>query len=262
MLTRPLLPRSMPLTGPCPTPVLIADSCMTAGPTLQTRSTTALDPTRKRTVWLWIVVATACVALTVGGHALGMWIEQALGLKTPDVRSLIDGRLFVVLLLIYIFLLAVPFVPGAEVAILLLMVFGAEAAIPVYGATVTALLLSFMAGRLIPLSLLLAGLRRVGLSRAADVLTSDVNPAQNALNDTFRPGWTGAIFDRVLKHRCIALGILFNTPGNSIVGGGGGIALAVGASRLLTFPQFLLTVLIAVAPVPAAILIASLLTSA
>ncbi len=262
MLTRPLLPQSTPLAGRRPTSMLITDSCMTAGSTPQTRSTTALDPTRKRTVWLWIVVATACVALTLGGHALGMWVEQALGLKTPDVRSLIDGRLFVGLLLIYIVLLAVPFVPGAEVAIFLLMVFGAEAAIPVYGATVTALLLSFMAGRLIPLPLLLAGLRRVGLSRAADVLTSDVNPAQNVLNDTSRPGWTGAILDRVLKHRCIALGVLINTPGNSIVGGGGGIALAVGASRLLTFPQFFLTVLIAVAPVPAVILIAAVLTSA
>lgn len=215
--------------------------------------------TRRHRVWVWIGAAAACVALSVGGHALGTWIEGALGLKTPEMRALIDDRLFVILLLVYVLLLALPFVPGAEVGICLLMVLGAQAAIPVYGATVAALLLSFMVGRLVPLPQLLAGLRRVGLPRAAETLTSD-SIAAHALDAASRPGSTGAILANVWQYRCVALGILFNTPGNSLIGGGGGIALAAGASRLLTFPQFLITVVFAVAPVPAAILIAAMLT--
>lgn len=216
---------------------------------------------RKHTVWLGVGFVAACIALGVGSHALVAWIERALGLKAPDVRSPIDGQMFVILLLLYVLLLALPFVPGAEVGICLLMVFGAQAALPVYGATVAALILSCMVGRLVPQARLIAGLRRVGLSRAADALASDNNPTFHTTETTSRPSRTCAALARVFKHRCIALGILFNTPGNSILGGGGGIALAVGASRLVTFPQFVLTILIAVAPVPAVILIASLLTA-
>lgn len=232
---------------------------MTDTSSILSGSTAAVIPVGKHTVWRGAGVVAACIALGVGSHALGAWIEQSLGLKAPDVRALIDARMFAILLLLYVLLLALPFVPGAEVGVCLLMVFGAQAAIPVYGTTVAALILSFMVGRLVPQPRLLAGLRRVGLSRAAEVLASDISPTLRATGTTSHSRWTGAMLARVLKHRCIALGILFNTPGNSILGGGGGIALAVGASRLMTFRQFVVTILIAVAPVPAVILLASLL---
>lgn len=52
-----------------------------------------------------------------------------------------------------------------------------------------------------------------------------------------------------------ALFIVINLPGNIFVGGGGGIAMIAGASRLYTLPGFLVTIVLAVAPVPLAILI-------
>jgi hypothetical protein len=51
------------------------------------------------------------------------------------------------------------------------------------------------------------------------------------------------------------LAIVLNLPGNIVIGGGGGIALMAGASRLYSVPGFLVTIVLAVAPVPLAILV-------
>jgi hypothetical protein len=220
----------------------------------------ALRSTRRRTLLLWFGLAAACVVLSLAGHRLVLGVEAALDLPAADMRAAIDSRVFLALLLLYVLLLACPFVPGAELGILILIVFGPEAAIAVYGSTVLALTLAFLVGRLVPLPRLVAWLRRAGLSRAAEVLASGSSPALRALDAPPVPARTGGLLARILRHRCCALGILFNTPGNSLIGGGGGIAIATGASRLLGFPHFLATVVIAVAPVPAAIQIADWLT--
>jgi len=54
----------------------------------------------------------------------------------------------------------------------------------------------------------------------------------------------------LLRYRYVALAVAINTPGNVILGGGGGLALMAGLSRLFSPLPFLLTVLIAVLPVP------------
>ena len=59
----------------------------------------------------------------------------------------------------------------------------------------------------------------------------------------------------LLRHRYIALAVVVNIPGNVIIGGGGGIALMAGISRLYTLPGFLIAIAIAVAPLPLAILL-------
>jgi hypothetical protein len=200
--------------------------------------------------WLWIGAAAACVALSLGGHRLGLWIGGALGLEPGAAIGL---WVFLAMLVLYVLLLAAPFVPGAEIGLFLLIVMGAEAALPVYAATVTALVLSFLIGRLVPLRALVAGLRRMGMARTADMLSSDTPPAGPPSS------WAGGLLAQVLRHRCCALAVLFNMPGNALIGGGGGIALAAGASRVISVPAFFLTVLVAVAPVPAAILVAALL---
>ena len=60
----------------------------------------------------------------------------------------------------------------------------------------------------------------------------------------------GAALPFLLRHRYVALAVAINLPGNFLIGGGGGIALVAGLSRLFSFGGFLLTIAIAVAPVP------------
>lgn len=214
-------------------------------------------PTWRRGLWLWLVLGIVGVAASFGGHALMVWLEAELDLKSPLMQSLLDGWLIAALLGIYIVMLALPFVPGAELGILLLLALGSKVALPVYAATVTALVLSFAIGRLVPLQRLIAILNDVGLSRAANLLSRDQTALVQPLAERSSRNWASATLARLLEHRCVALAILINTPGNSLIGGGGGIALMTGASRLITFRQFLVTISIAVAPIPLAILIAS-----
>jgi hypothetical protein len=54
----------------------------------------------------------------------------------------------------------------------------------------------------------------------------------------------------LLKHRVLALAALINLPGNALIGGGGGICMMVGMSRLLTLPKFVLGVALGVSPIP------------
>jgi hypothetical protein len=59
----------------------------------------------------------------------------------------------------------------------------------------------------------------------------------------------------VLKYRYFTLAIALNTPGNILLGDGGGIALLAGFSRLFSVPAFALTIMVAVSPVPLVILL-------
>ena len=54
----------------------------------------------------------------------------------------------------------------------------------------------------------------------------------------------------LIKYRYVAIVLILNLPGNALVGGGGGIAMLAGMSRLFSLPGFIIAIAIAVAPVP------------
>ena len=54
----------------------------------------------------------------------------------------------------------------------------------------------------------------------------------------------------LIRFRLIALAVLLNVPGNALLGGGGGIGMVAGMSRLYGVPGYLFTVCVATAPVP------------
>ena len=59
----------------------------------------------------------------------------------------------------------------------------------------------------------------------------------------------------LLRYRYLALAAALNVPGNYIIGGGGGIALFAGVSRLFSVTGFFVTIILAVSPVPIAVII-------
>ena len=61
------------------------------------------------------------------------------------------------------------------------------------------------------------------------------------------PDWLG---HRLIKWRYLGLAAVINIPGNSIVGGGGGICMVAGLSRIFTPTATLVTIALAVSPVP------------
>jgi len=208
--------------------------------------------TRRRRLCL---VAQACLFVTLIALALraGDWAVDVVAHAGADLADpMLDWRLWAVLS-VYVALMAIPFCPGIEVGLALLALFGAQVAPAVYLATVFALMLAFVVGRFVPQAALAAAFDALGVRRAGDLVRK-----VQALDPEQRFGLTqrqaGRGLQRLVRHRHAALAVALNLPGNIVFGDGGGIALAAGVSRLYTLPAFAVTVLIAVAPLPVAIM--------
>ncbi|HKK35242.1 MAG TPA: hypothetical protein VJ994_03020 [Paracoccaceae bacterium] len=153
----------------------------------------------------------------------------------------------------FIVLLAIPFVPGAEIGLTMLAVFGPPIAPLVYAATVIALTLSFLVGRLLPPSVVAGGLRALRLARAAEAVETAAPLPREARLARLMQGGAPWLLRLATRFRYVAILIAINVPGNFLIGGGGGIALMAGMSGLFAPLPFVLTVALAVAPVPLAI---------
>ena len=146
-------------------------------------------------------------------------------------------------------LLGLPFVPSVEMGLLMMTVFGREGAVAAWLATIAGLSLSHAAGRYMPADRVHHWLDRHGLLPAdSDPGESPMAGMLERLRLSGRKGYRIATF--LLRHRYLLFALLINMPGNSVLGGGGGIALVSGFARLYRWPPFLLTVAIASLPIP------------
>jgi len=150
----------------------------------------------------------------------------------------------------YTLLLAIPFLPGIEVGLVLMAMLGTKGIVLVYGCTVMALSLSFLFGRLLPPRYLARALGWFHLVRARDlVLSLEPLPPDERLRFLLE-GAPSRFVPFLLRQRYLILGVLFNLPGNALIGGGGGIGLVAGMSRLFPFPKYLLLICVAITPGP------------
>jgi hypothetical protein len=192
------------------------------------------------------------IALVVAVNFAGAYLASLLNVRIAG--SAILARWSILVLAVgYTAFLAIPFVPGAEIGIALMAMHGRAVALLVYLCTIAALSISFLAGRMIPLRMIAALCGYFHLVRAAEMLTEiehlDVNARLSHL--VSRAPVRAVPF--MLRHRYVALAMALNLPGNSLIGGGGGIALIAGSTRLFSVAGFLIAVAIAVSPVPLAV---------
>ncbi len=154
----------------------------------------------------------------------------------------------------YVGLLAIPFVPGAEIGIALLAGFGAALAPLVYVCTVAAMMLAFTVGRFLPITALVRGLRVCRMRRAADLVARAAPLSKDERVAMLLEGQSKRVLRLALHYRYVAIAVALNTPGNSILGGGGGIMILAGLSGIFTPISTFLTVILAVSPVPLAVI--------
>ena len=198
------------------------------------------------------IVILAYLALLGAGFGLSGWLHDAVvRVEAGPVGTGLIAAGF----LAYVVMSAVPFVPGAEIGFGLLMVMGAQGALAVYAGMVAALLLAFAAGRFVPAGRLAALFGALGLDRAQALAERSAAMSMEERTRFIEANAPTRWVPFLLRNRHLALALMFNMPGNVVLGGGGGIAFAAGACRLFTPAGFLLTVLIAVAPVPIAFLV-------
>ncbi len=199
-----------------------------------------------------LCVAVFLGLLVIAGQTASDWALAQLGMDLrPSTQAKVHQTVMVATAL-YVLLLALPFMPGLEIGLSLMVMLGPSVWFLVYLSTVTALVLAFAIGRLVPPAVIIAMFGRLGLARASDMVTR-LAPLSFEERLAFLLSRTPARSLRfLLRHRYIALAVVLNLPGNAFIGGGGGIALVAGVSRLFTFPGFLLSVALAVSPVPLA----------
>ena len=151
--------------------------------------------------------------------------------------------------MLYILLLSLPFVPGVELGLLLMCIFGKEGIVLIYLFTVSGLNLAFLMGRCLPKNRIAIWLGKLGFSRfsadSSDVIKEMLD--HSTFGEKLRKQRIGSI---VLRYRYLILAVLFNLPGNYLLGGGGGISLICGASRSVSWKWFLFTAVFATSPVP------------
>ena len=212
----------------------------------------SLNPVRPYLGVAWkltLLVGLLVAASYAGDRVMG----QLTSYLTPSTEPALH-RVIMTAVTVYVLLMMLPFVPGVEIGLGMMVMFGPKIAPLVYGATVLALVLAFLIGRLVPQRTVVEIFETLHLKRAGRLLrqleTLDLNQRLQFLlqNASTR------IVPFLLRHRFLALMVALNLPGNALVGGGGGICLVAGFSRLFTLPRFVLAVAAAVAPVPLIVL--------
>lgn len=188
--------------------------------------------------------------LLVGGWYLGGFLMELSDIKILPITEPAIHKIIMASTAIFVAASAFPFVPGAEIGLGMIFILGGRIAPLVYMSMVVALTISFLVGLLVPARISAAFFNSVGLSKARDLVTRLDRCGPEKRIELLFANAPGPISRLLVKHRYIALMALINTPGNSLIGGGGGIAFAAGLSRLFTLPRFLATIALAVAPVP------------
>jgi len=205
--------------------------------------------------WQSLLKFFCLVLLIVGGNLAADELAHTLQLEIRPANEDLAHRMIMTAAVTYTLLMAVPFVPGVEIGLAMIIVLGPAIVFLVYLCTVVALTMSFAIGRLVPFSALIKLFADFRLNKASQ-LFSTIAPMTGEDRLVFLISSSpNRYVPFLLRHRYIALAILVNLPGNVLIGGGGGIALMAGASRLYSLPWFLLTILLAVSPVPLAVLI-------
>lgn len=194
--------------------------------------------------------------LLFGGWFLG---EALTELTVPEMRPMNEPmihRIVMAAFVAFVVLAAIPFVPGAEIGFALLLLFGGKVAPLVYLGMVGALVVSYVIARLVPSSILGRSLGWLGLKKAANFISELDNSHPSERLSMLSRIMPSKIGQKLLRNRYALFAVALNTPGNSLLGGGGGLAFVAGASRLFSFWPFLAIVACAVLPVPLFFLLA------
>ena len=197
-------------------------------------------------LWRLVVLAGLLALVHFAGQAS---LEHMRGWVIPS-KDVMGIWPLVGAAIVFALFLAIPFVPGMEIGLAMMMMFGVRGVALVYLATLGGLSISFLVGRWVSLKRLGGILRWLRLERASRLVAQidDLDRKQRIdLLSSLAPGRWAAM---LVKRRHVMLAILLNMPGNAVLGGGGGIGFLMGASGLLSYPWYLVTVSIAILPFP------------
>lgn len=190
------------------------------------------------------------LAIVVALNIVGTWLVQQINFQLFPRHDSILHTIVVGAVVVYVLLMAIPFMPGIEIGLALMLMLGSEGALLVYLCTLAALSISFAIGRAIPPHLVYRVLDWLHLHKAS-ALVRQLEPLNQQERIRFlNEKAPSKIAPFLLKHRYLTIATALNLPGNALIGGGGGIGLIAGMSRITSFPAYIVLLAIAIAPVP------------
>lgn len=206
-------------------------------------------PSLGRIVVRVAILITVLVLATWGAHL----VRDALNLQIrPDNEQQVH-QMIMLGAAAYIGLLALPFVPGAEIGLAMLAAFGPAIAPLIYVCTVASMILAYTAGRFLPIDVLRRVLSAMRMHRAADLVARAAPLSGDDRLALLLEGQSARALRLAIRYRYVALAVAVNTPGNSVIGGGGGIMLMAGLSGIFSPLATVATIALAVSPVPLAV---------
>ncbi len=193
-----------------------------------------------------LLLVASVTALNYAGHWLTEYLNQQVWPHNPQYLD----RIIMVLMLAFFTFMAVPFLPAIEISLLLLVLVDVRGVVLIYVLTILALSLAYAIGHRVPLLVLVRILAFFHLTKAAAIFARIAETDRGSRLQLMQQEINSAMAQRWLQHRYLFLAVLLNMPGNSVVGGGGGIAMVCGMSGLVSYPKFLLTIMLAALPIP------------
>jgi hypothetical protein len=199
----------------------------------------------KRFVKLLLLVLVV-VLINYGGTWLARQIDfQLFPRHDPMLQLVIAGCA-----LLYVILMAIPFLPGIEIGLALMILLGNKGALLVYLCTLLALSISFSIGRILHPRLIKLLLNWLYLYRASKLVDQLEPMDQHQRLHLLCENVPSKLVPILIRHRYLAIATILNLPGNALIGGGGGIGIIAGMSKIIPFHSYILLITAAVAPVP------------
>lgn len=200
--------------------------------------------------WPALTKVALLIFLIISGNLVATWFVDGLSVDIRPSNEEAVHKTLMVSAASYALLIAIPFVPGVEVGFAILAMLGPPIVFLVYVSTLVGLTISYTVGRLIPLHMLSRGLDLMRFQRTSQLVNMLEPMTQDERLAFLVSKSPSRLIPFLLRHRYIALIVAINLPGNFLIGGGGGISLVAGVSKLFSAPGFFASIAIAVAPVP------------
>jgi len=199
---------------------------------------------RRLVKFLLFVAVLACINFG------GTWLTQQINFQLLPRHDSMLELMVLGSTLLFVILMAIPFMPGIEIGLALMILLGSKGALLVYLCTVVALAISFIIGRRTPPHVIIRLLDWLHLHKAS-ALVAQLEPLdqQQRLKLLYERA-PSKLLPFLLKHRFLAIVVVLNLPGNALIGGGGGIGVIAGMSKIFPFYIFVLLVAVAAIPIP------------
>lgn len=215
----------------------------------------ALTPRTGSTWAITLAKLSILIVVIVMANISATWLIDRIEFQIwPEHMEIVD-RAVLISVILYICLMATPFIPGVEIGLALMTMLGPKGILITYACTLVALSISFGIGRLIPSNILIAFLQWLHLTRAAALAEKFYGVQAEDRLDFLVERLPQRTLPALLKRRYLVLAVLLNIPGNAVIGGGGGLAMMAGMSRLYSFPAYLLLISVAILPGPIVVML-------